>query len=83
MDIRQRVSALGGRLAVQSTSGEGMTLRVTIPLVEPGAFGEETLDGQRHTLNKVFLVGLCGGLALIAALFYPLYVLVLGCYVAG
>jgi len=68
-NIRQRVLALGGKLAIDSAPGKGTTLRVRIPLVEPAASGEEAMQRQNHTLNKIFLVGLGGGLALIAALF--------------
>jgi signal transduction histidine kinase len=80
-NIRQRVSALGGKLALESAPGRGTTLRVHIPLVEPAIAPVEA--AQEHTLNKVFLAGLIGGLALIAVLFYPLYVLVPGRFVAG
>ena len=82
-NIRQRVLALGGKLAIDSAPGQGTTLRVTIPLTEPPVSQEETAQGQNHTLNRVFLVGLAGGLALIGALFYPLYVLVPGGTVDG
>ena len=82
-NIRQRVLALGGKLVIDSAPGKGTTLRVRIPLVEPAASEEEATQRQNHTLNKVFLVGLGGGLALIAALFYPLYALVPGRTVDG
>lgn len=76
-NIRQRVSALDGDLDINSAPGEGMVLRVSIPLVGPETLEEEeaTAYRQDHTFNKAFLVGLGGGLALIAVLFYPLYVL--------
>lgn len=82
-NIRQRVLALGGELVIASAPGKGTTLRVTIPLAEPIVSQEETMYRQDHTLNKVFLVGLSGGLALIAALFYPLYILLPGSHVEG
>lgn len=82
-NIRQRVRALGGAVALESRPGEGTTLHVTIPLVKPLISPEQDLHRQDHTLNKTFLVGLGGGLALIATLFYPLYVLVPGLYVEG
>jgi signal transduction histidine kinase len=82
-NIRQRVLALGGELGIVSAPGKGTTLRVTLPLVEPVVPQEEAMYRQDHTLNKVFLVGLGGGLALIAALFYPLYVLLPSRYVEG
>ncbi len=80
-NIRQRVQALGGKLTIKSAPGKGATLYITVPLTEPLFFQEETM--KNHTLNKVFLAGLGGGLALIGALFYPLYVLAPGRYVAG
>ncbi len=80
-NIQQRALALGGELTINSAPGNGTRLRVTIPLAQPVVPQEDTMDKQDHTLNKVFLVGLGGGLALIAALFYPLYVLVPGRYV--
>lgn len=70
-NIRQRVSALGGTLDVQSAPGAGTTLRVTVP-PRPAP----VVDRATPLLNRVILTGLLGGLALIAALFYPLYVLV-------
>jgi signal transduction histidine kinase/ribosomal protein L37E len=80
-NIRQRVRALGGKLAIESAPGKGTTLCVTVPLTEPIFFQEETMPN--HTLNKIFLAGLGGGLALIGALFYPLYVLVPSRYIEG
>ena len=80
-NIRQRVSALGGELTLESAPGEGTVLCVTVPLAKPAR--AEAQIPPNHTLNKVFLVGLGGGLALIAALYYPLYVLVPGGIVAG
>ena len=82
-NIRHRVLALAGELAIESGPGKGTALHVTIPLAEPVDFREDAMEGRDHTLNKVFLVGLGGGLASIAALFYPLYVLVPGRYVSG
>ena len=82
-NIRQRVLALGGKLDVDSAPGKGTTLRVAVPLAASITYEEEAMYGQNHTLNKVFLSGLSGGLALIAALFYPLYVLVPGRSVGG
>lgn len=82
-NIRQRVLALGGELAIDSAPRKGTTLRVTIPVIEPIVSQEEAMYRQDHTLNKVFLVGLGGGLALIAALFYPLYILLPGSHVEG
>jgi signal transduction histidine kinase len=80
-NIRQRVSALGGQLALESAPSRGTMLRVDIPLGELAASPREAL--QAHALNKVFVAGLAGGLALIGVLFYPLYVLVPGRTVAG
>jgi signal transduction histidine kinase len=82
-NIRQRVCALGGAMALESVPDEGTTLHVTIPLVKPLVSSKQDLHRQDHTLNKTFLVGLGGGLILIATLFYPLYVLVPGLYVEG
>lgn len=74
-NIQQRVAALGGRLAVESRPGQGTRLAVEIPLVEILFAQEEVMVIKaEHTLNRTFLAGAIGGLALIAALFYPLYV---------
>jgi len=81
-NIRQRVRALAGNLAIESAPGRGTTIRVTVPLAEP-VVADEATQGRDHTLNKALLVGLGGGLASVAALFYPLYVLVPGRYVDG
>ena len=80
-NIRQRVQALGGKLTIESALTRGTRIRIAIPLAEPLILREET--AQNHILNKVFLTGLAGGLALIATLWYPLYHLVPGGYVDG
>ncbi|MDY7077702.1 MAG: sensor histidine kinase [Chloroflexota bacterium] len=83
-NIRQRVRALGGKLAIESAPGEGATLCITIPSGEAIIFGDDLpMYRQNHTLNKTFLAGLVGGLVLIATLFYPLYALVPRRSVAG
>jgi signal transduction histidine kinase len=82
-NIHQRVLALGGQLAIDSAPGKGTALYITIPLMEPVVPQEEAMYQQDHTLNRTCLVGLGGGLALIAALFYPLYGLLPGSYVEG
>jgi len=84
-NVRQRVQALGGKLELDSSPSAGTTLRASIPLLSPAALQAEDAQIYRpdHTLNKTILVGLGGGLALIAALFYPLYVLLPGRYVDG
>ncbi len=76
-NIRQRVLALGGNFSVESVPGEGTVLCASIPLAKTMISRENlSMYEPDHALNKVFLIGLLGGLALIAALFYPLYVLV-------
>jgi hypothetical protein len=40
------------------------------------------MNKANHTLNRISLVGIGGGLALIAALYYPLYVLLPSQYLA-
>jgi signal transduction histidine kinase len=84
-NIRQRTLVLGGELAIHSTPGKGAVLHVSVPLLEPQFSQKEQVATypQDHTLNKAFLVGLGGGLALMIVLFYPLYVLLPGAYVAG
>jgi len=68
-NIRQRVAALGGKLEIQSTPGAGTTLCARVELTPAPA-----IEGPLSPLlNKTILVGLVGGLALLAALFYPLY----------
>jgi signal transduction histidine kinase len=82
-NIRQRVQALEGKFGLDSAPGGGTTLRVTIPLAEPVFSDEDAILAPNHMLNKALLAGLGGGLVLIATLFYPLYVLLPGRYVAG
>jgi signal transduction histidine kinase len=84
-NIRQRVEALKGDFFLDSSPGEGTALRASIPLEAPLASRREGMAAQRpdHRLNRAFLAGLGGGLMLIAVLFYPLYVLLPGRYVAG
>jgi signal transduction histidine kinase len=81
-NIRQRVRSLGGELVIESDYDQGTKLRMTIPLVKPPTRRDAALE-QNHILNKVCLIGLAGGLALIITLFYPLYVLLPGDYVEG
>lgn len=81
-NIRQRVKSLDGELVIESNLDQGTRLHVTIPLVKPST-QKDAVPKQNHILNKVCLVGLAGGLALIATLFYPLYVLLPGDYIAG
>ena len=82
-NIRQRVQALEGKLGLDSAPAGGTTLRVTIPLAKPVFSDEDAIPAPNHMLNKALLAGLGGGLVLIATLFYPLYVLLPGRYVAG
>jgi hypothetical protein len=53
--------------------------------LSPAALRTEDLQKYEpdQTLNKIILAGLGGGLALIPALFYPLYVLLPGRYIDG
>ncbi|MBN1265583.1 MAG: sensor histidine kinase [Anaerolineales bacterium] len=81
-NIRQRVLTLGGELSIESLPGEGTTLRVVLPLTELVQFREEVFSTEPdHRLNKTFLAGLGGGLALIAVLIYPLYILMPGRFI--
>jgi signal transduction histidine kinase len=92
-NIRERVAALKGDLSIESDANRGTALRVTVPTVEPVTRTGMKGQKQNHVLNKVCLVGVAGGLALIvgvagglaliAALFYPLYVVLPGAYVEG
>ncbi len=87
-NVRQRVQVLGGELEIDSAPGEGTRpgggtrLQVSVPLLSSAAHraGDGKLHGPDHTLNRTLLVGFGGGLALIVALFYPLYVLLPGRY---
>jgi signal transduction histidine kinase len=81
-NIRQRVRSLDGGVAIESGRGRGTRLRATIPLMKAST-RRDAAAAQDHTLNKVYLAGLAGGLVLIAVLLYPLYVLLPGGYVAG
>ena len=49
--MEERVSALGGRLVVESASGEGTTLRVVLPLPQ-GADGERFRGGHRLSSKR-------------------------------
>jgi hypothetical protein len=84
-NVRQRVQALGGKLEIDSSPGSGTRVQVSIPLLSPAArrAGDRQLYGPDHMLNRTLLTGFGGGLALIAALFYPLYVLLPGRYIEG
>ena len=84
-NVRQRVQALGGELEIESSPGSGTRIQVSVPLLSPAArgAGDGQLYGPDHMLNRTLLAGSGGGLALIAALFYPLYVLLPGRYVEG
>jgi signal transduction histidine kinase len=84
-NVRQRVQALGGKLEITSAPGAGTILRAPVPLLGPATLRARDQQGDRpdQTLNKTILVGLGGGLVVIAALFYPLYVLLPGRYVDG
>jgi signal transduction histidine kinase len=80
-NIQLRARALQGTVKVMSAPAQGTTLTVNLPLVEP-TVKEEVVKAD-HTLNKVLLSGAGGGLLLIAALYYPLRVLVPASFVAG
>jgi signal transduction histidine kinase len=82
-NIRQRVNALKGDLSISSGLNEGTEMQVTVPLVRSSTREGDAAHRQYHTLNKVCLVGLAGGLVLIATLFYPLYVVLPGDLVEG
>jgi signal transduction histidine kinase len=82
-NIRQRVITLRGDLAIESDPDKGTRLQVTVPLMKSSTLQEDTAPKQTHVLNKVCLVGITGGLALIATLFYPLYVLLPGDYIGS
>ena len=83
-NLRQRVMELHGTLDITSSPGAGTQLRAAIPLVASVHVQEEPMNTPtNHTLNKVCLVGLVGGLALIATLYYPLYGVLPSAYVAG
>ncbi len=83
-NIRERVQALGGAFSLDSRLGRGTRLCIRIPLSMP-VLPEQMRPAYRldNTLNKVILVGLGGGLALIAVLLYPLYTLYPGQFVEG
>jgi signal transduction histidine kinase len=83
-NIRERVQALGGLQSLDSRAGRGTTLSVHVPLLEP-VLPEQVLPAYRldHTMSRVVLVGLAGGMVLIAAMVYPLYVVLPGCLVEG
>ncbi|MGD9047636.1 MAG: sensor histidine kinase, partial [Anaerolineae bacterium] len=84
-NIRQRVLALGGEVSIDSGPGKGTLVRASIPLHEPEIIPAQRTDTYRpdHTLNRAILVGIGGGLALIAVLFYPFYRLAPGDLVDG
>jgi signal transduction histidine kinase len=84
-NVRQRVQVLGGELEIESAPGAGTRIHASVPLLSPAArrAGDGQLYGPDHTLNRTLLVGFGGGLALVVALFYPLYVLLPGRYADG
>ncbi len=80
-NVRQRVSELGGTFMIESAEGAGTTLQVTIPLLQTQLVQEEMMTlNLNHPVHKTCLVGLMGGIVLIALLYYPLYVLLPGAY---
>ncbi len=81
-NLRQRVSELGGKLYLTSEPGNGTRLHAAIPFVEIAEAQEDIVTISNPTLNRVCLAGMGGGLLLMAALYYPLYVLLPGNYLA-
>jgi hypothetical protein len=80
-NIRQRVRALGGELAIESDPGQGTIVRANVPVIHSKGDEKENSMKLDHTLNKIILAGVAGGLALISVLFYPLYSLLPGSYI--
>ena len=80
-NMRQRAAEIGGEAAIKSQVGQGTTIQFMVPLIETVAMKEQKLQQPNHTINRVGIAGLLGGLVTAALLFYPMYVLLLGRYV--
>lgn len=82
-NIRQRVDELGGTLTITSQPNAGTILKAVIPLLKPVQSQEEIVSLKlNHPLHKICAVGLIGGITLIIALYYPLYGLLPGQFLA-
>jgi signal transduction histidine kinase len=69
-NLRQRAAALNAVLELHSAPQQGACLRLILPVREVHL--EETMKTD-FTFHKLTLVGLLGGLALLVALYLPLY----------
>lgn len=79
--IRERVELLGGQFALDSRPGAGTRLQVRLPLAPPVV---EEADGARTqstpVIGRTVLAGMAGGIALLAALWFPFFVEVMRGY---
>ncbi len=82
-NIRQRASTLNGTVEITSTPGQGAKLELNIPLLKPIVAPEEPIYQKDYTLARILLTGLGSGLALIASLYYPLYILIPAQHIAN
>jgi signal transduction histidine kinase len=83
-NMRQRVQELGGQLQVTSAPLKGTTVQIVMPLEDIIIEAKEIeMHKPDQALNRFSLIGLGGGLALSAVLFYPLYVLLPGMFIEG
>ncbi len=80
-NLRQRVDNMGGQLTIHSQPNEGTAIRVSIPLQESIQMKETRMNKPDHLFNKVSLVGIGGGIALILVMFYPLAIVLPGRFI--
>lgn len=80
-NMRQRAAEIGGEATIKSQAGQGTTIQFLLPLIETVSMKEQKMQLPNHTINRIGIAGLLGGLVTTALLFYPLYVLLLGRYV--
>jgi signal transduction histidine kinase len=73
-NVRQRMEGLNGRCHLHSQPGQGTGVRVSIPLLETVQMKETRMNKPNHFFNRISLIGLGGGLALMLLLYYPLAV---------
>ncbi len=82
-NVRQRVEGLNGRFHLNTQPNQGTSVRVSIPLQETVLMKETRMNKPNHFFNRISLIGLGGGLALMLVLYYPLAVVLPGRWLDG
>lgn len=82
-NVRQRVEGLNGRFHLSSQPNQGTSVRVEIPLQETTQMKETRMNKPNYFFNRISLIGLGGGLALLLVLYYPLAVVLPNRWLAG